>query len=103
MKHPVNVLLFIAAAVLATNPVAASEDLAKKNGCAACHASDKKVVGPAWRDVAAKYKGDAKAPDALAAKVKAGGKGTWGNVPMPPQTKVSDADLKAILGWALGQ
>lgn len=95
--------LSLAAITLAVGPVQASEDLAKKNGCAACHAAAKKGVGPAWQDIAAKYKGDAKSPDALAAKVKAGGKGVWGNVPMPPQTKVSDADLKAILVWVLSQ
>lgn len=89
------VALFAAAGVLA------SEDLAKKNGCAACHAVGKKIVGPSWQDIAAKYKSDTKAADALAAKAKAGGKGTWGSVPMPPQTKVSDADLKAIVAWAL--
>jgi cytochrome c len=88
-------------ALLAAGGVLASEDLAKKNGCAACHAVDKKIVGPSWKDVAAKYKGDAKAPEALAAKVKAGGKGAWGTVPMPPQTKVADADLKTLVAWVL--
>lgn len=95
--------LVLAAVSLAAGPVSASEDLAKKNGCAACHAAGKKLVGPSWHDVAAKYKGDAGAADALAAKVKAGGKGVWGSVAMPPQAKVGDADLKAILGWALSQ
>ena len=99
MKHALIPLLVLA---FAAAPAVASEDLAKKNGCAACHAADKKIVGPSWKDVAAKYKGDAKAADTLAAKVKAGGKGVWGQVAMPPQAKVSDADLKAILGWALG-
>jgi cytochrome c len=94
---------FVAAAVLSATGAYASEDLAKKNGCAACHAAAKKVVGPAWHDVAAKYKSDAKAADALAAKVKAGGKGVWGNIPMPPQAKISDADLKSVLAWALTQ
>ncbi len=88
-------------ALFAAGGAIASEDLAKKSGCAACHAVDKKIVGPSWKDVAAKYKGDAKAQDMLAAKVKAGGKGTWGTVPMPPQTKVSDADLKALVAWVL--
>jgi cytochrome c len=90
-----------AVALFAAGNALASEDLAKKNGCAACHAPEKKIVGPSWKDIAGKYKGDAKAADALAAKVKAGGKGVWGSIPMPPQSKVSDADLKAILGWAL--
>ena len=77
--------------------------MTKKSGCIACHAPDKKVVGPSWNDIAAKYKGDAKAASTLAAKVKAGGKGVWGQVAMPPQAQVGDADLKAILGWVLGR
>ncbi len=90
-------------ALLAAGGVLASEDLSRKNGCAACHGADKKIVGPSWKDVAAKYKGDARAADNLAAKVKAGGKGAWGAVPMPPQTKVSDADLKTIIAWILAR
>jgi cytochrome c len=101
MKYALTTLLTLAA--FAAAPVMASEDLAKKNGCAVCHAPDKKIVGPSWHDIAAKYKGDAKAAEALAAKVKAGGKGVWGQVPMPPQAKVGDADLKSILAWALTQ
>lgn len=93
----------LAGIVLATPQARASEDLAKKNGCSACHNATKKVVGPAWHDVAAKYKGDASAPEHLAAKVKAGGKGNWGTVPMPPQTKVGDADLKTLITWVLSQ
>lgn len=91
----------VAMTLLTSGVAGASEDLAKKYGCAACHTAAKKVVGPSWNDIAAKYKGDAKAVDSLALKVKAGGKGAWGNVPMPPQTKVSDADLKAILAWVM--
>ena len=91
-------------ALIALFPAAAqaSEDLAKRNGCAACHAVDKKVVGPSWHDIASKYKGK-DIHGELAAKVKAGGKGVWGNVPMPPQAKVSDADLKALLTWVATQ
>lgn len=100
MKYAIAPLLALAFAIA---PAWASEDLARKNGCAACHAADKKAVGPSWKDIAAKYKGDAKAADTLAAKVKAGGKGVWGQVPMPPQAKVADADLKAILGWVMAQ
>ncbi len=99
----------IAAVVLATAGLLASnagfaqsaEDLIKKNGCSACHANDKKVVGPAYADVAAKYKGDAGAAAKLAAKVKAGGSGVWGPVPMPPNPSVSDADLKSIVTYIL--
>ncbi len=79
----------------------AGEALIKKNGCTACHAIDKKVVGPAYQDVAAKYKGDASAPAKLFDKVKKGGSGVWGQVPMPPNPQVSDADLKTIITYVL--
>lgn len=83
-------------------PVAeANEDLAKTNGCAACHALEKKGVGPAWKSIAAKYKGTPGIEAQLQTKVRAGGKGVWGNVPMPAQDKISDADLKAILAWMM--
>lgn len=77
-------------------------DVAKKNNCVACHAIDKKVVGPAWKDVAAKYKGDKTAADKLSAKVKAGGSGVWGSMPMPANPKVSDADMKELITFILG-
>lgn len=96
------ILVSATVVLLAGGDALADENLAKKNGCASCHVAGKKLVGPSWQDIAAKYKADAKAADTLAAKVKAGGKGVWGAVPMPPQAKVADADLKAILGWVLG-
>ena len=77
------------------------EDLLKKNGCTACHAIDKKVIGPAYVDVAAKYKNDSKAPAYLAKKIKEGGSGVWGQVPMPPNTQVSDADINALVKYIL--
>jgi len=80
---------------------AAAEAMMKKDGCAACHAVDKKVVGPSYADVAAKYKGDAGAAAKLEAKVKAGGAGVWGPVPMPPNSATPDADIKALVGWIL--
>jgi cytochrome c len=77
------------------------EDLLKKNNCMpACHAIDKKVVGPAYQDVAQKYRGDATAPAKLQEKVKKGGSGVWGPVPMPPNA-VSDADIKAMVAYIL--
>ena len=79
----------------------AGEDLLKKSGCTACHAIDKKVIGPAYQDVAAKYKGDAGAAAKLADKVKKGGSGVWGPVPMPPNTQVSDADIKTMVAYVL--
>jgi len=76
--------------------------LAKKSGCANCHAIDKKVVGPAWQDVANKYKGDAGAADKLITKIAKGGSGVWGAVPMPAQPKLSEADNKELVGFILG-
>lgn len=80
--------------------------LAKKSGCLACHAVDKKVVGPAWKDVAAKYKGNAGAKAELVAKVKKGGKGNWTavtkGVPMPPYSpRVKDADIEKLVDFVL--
>jgi len=89
--------------ILGAGPAHASEELVKKNGCATCHTLERKSIGPAWKEVAAKYKGDAKAAEDLAERVKAGGKGVWGQTPMPPQNKVSDADLKLMLAWVLAQ
>jgi len=79
----------------------AGEDLLKKNGCTACHSIDKKLVGPAYVDVAAKYKGDPGAAAKLFEKVKKGGTGVWGQIPMPPNPQVSDADLKAMISYIL--
>jgi cytochrome c5 len=73
----------------------------QKYGCAACHAVDKPVVGPAYSQVAAKYRGDNTAAAKLEQKVKAGGSGVWGAVPMPPNATVPDADIKALVSWIL--
>jgi cytochrome c5 len=81
--------------------LASGQAMMQKNGCAACHAVDKKIVGPAYQDVAAKYKGDAGALAKLTQKVKAGGVGVWGSVPMPPNSFVSDSDIKALVSWIL--
>jgi cytochrome c len=87
---------------LATSNAWANADLAKKNNCLACHAADKKIVGPAYQDVAKKYAGQADAEAALAKSIKAGGSGKWGPIPMPPQAQLSDADAKALAAWVLG-
>ena len=92
----------IAAGIVMTSQVQADEALAKAKNCMACHATDKKLVGPAYKDVAAKYKGDAKAPAMLATKVKAGGKGAWGEIPMPPNN-VTDDEAKKLVAWVLAQ
>jgi cytochrome c len=97
-----KMLALIMAAAVAATPVLANEELAKKNACTACHAIGKKLVGPAYKDVAAKYRGDAKAEAMLAEKVKKGSVGTWGQVPMPPNASVKDEDVKTLVKWILG-
>ena len=96
-------LVGVLAAAFSASPAAASEELAKKHACFACHAVDKKMVGPAYKDVAAKYRADKDAPKKLAEKVKKGSQGVWGNVPMPPNTTVPDADVNALVKWILSQ
>lgn len=85
-----------------TSGAQADEALAKAKNCLSCHAVDKKLVGPAFKDVAAKYKGDGGAVATLSAKVKAGGKGVWGQIPMPPNN-VTDAEAKSLVTWVLSQ
>lgn len=80
-------------------PAFANMALAQKNACLACHAVDKKLVGPAYQDVAKKYAG--KSADELAKSIKAGGSGKWGPIPMPPQAALSDADAKTLAAWIL--
>jgi cytochrome c len=82
-------------------PAFAQAELAQKKNCLACHSVDKKVLGPAYKDVAAKYAGQADAVDKLAAKVVKGGVGVWGNVPMPANPQVSDAEAKQLVQWIL--
>lgn len=93
--------LIFAASALVAGPAFANADLAQKKNCMACHAVDKKVVGPAYQDVAAKYAGQKDAVDKLAAKVVKGGAGVWGPVPMPANTAVSDAEAKQLVTWIL--
>jgi len=95
------------ASALIAAPAMADLGLAKKSGCLACHSVEKKIVGPAWKDVAVKYKGDTGARDAMIAKIKKGGKGNWtavtGGVPMPPYSpRVSDANIEALTDFILG-
>lgn len=93
--------LFAALAASLAMPALASMELAQKNACTACHAVDKKLVGPSYKDVAAKYKGDAKAEAMLVEKVKKGGVGTWGQIPMPANANLSDADARTLVKWVL--
>jgi cytochrome c len=95
--------IFVAAvtSVLMAAPAFANLDLAKKSACMACHAADKKVVGPAYQDVAKKYAGQNDAAANLAKSIKAGGSGKWGPVPMPSQAALSDADATTLATWIL--
>jgi cytochrome c len=102
MKRLVLVLA-AAAAIPVWSPAAAQEALAKKHACFACHAIDRKLVGPSYKDVAAKYRNDAGAEARLVEKVKKGSQGTWGQVPMPPNAAVPDADVRALVKWVLSQ
>jgi len=98
----VYMAMMMAAGVAMSGQVLADEALAKAKGCMNCHKIDAKLVGPAYKDVAAKYKGDKAAPAKLAAKVKAGGKGAWGEIPMPPNN-VTDDEAKKLVAWVLSQ
>ena len=91
------VALFSAGAATANE----DEDLAKKSACMACHKMEGKLVGPGYKDVAKKYAGDAGAEAKLIAKVKAGGSGVWGAIPMPPNAAISEADIKTLVKWVL--
>ena len=93
-------LLLMSGLASADDPSAAMA-LAQKNACLSCHSVDKKIVGPAYKDVAKKYAGDKTAKAKLMAKVKAGGKGVWGQVPMPPNPQVKTEDLDKIVTWVL--
>ncbi len=98
----VYVAMMAAAGFAMAGQVQADEALAKAKNCMACHTVDKKVVGPAYKDVAAKYKGDAKAAAMLAGKIKTGGKGAWGEIPMPPNN-VTEDEAKKLAAWVLAQ
>jgi len=91
----------IAGNAYAAQDRAAADALMKKNGCAACHAVDKKIIGPAYLDVAAKYRGDKDAIAKLSKKVKDGGVGVWGQIPMPPNANIPDADIKELVTWIM--
>ena len=97
--------LFSVMAMASANALAdakAGEALAKKDGCFVCHTVDNKLVGPAYKEVAAKYKGDKSAEAKLVEKVKKGGSGVWGQIPMPPNfPQVKDEDIKTIVQWIL--
>ena len=103
MKHCIPSLLLATACALLPLPALADLALATAKNCMACHHIDKKVVGPAYKDVATKYRGDKAAPARLAAKVMEGGGGVWGVVKMPSNPQVTEAEAKKLVAWVLSQ
>lgn len=105
MKGFVTALAAAAGLTLVSGAFAADtkggEALAKNSGCLACHTVDKKLVGPSYKDIAAKYRNNKGAEADLVKKVKAGGKGVWGDIPMPPNAHVKDDDIKTMVQWIL--
>jgi cytochrome c len=91
----------IALGAMFSNAAFASEQLAREKNCLACHAVDNKLVGPGYKEVAAKYKGDKSAEDKLAQKIMKGGSGVWGQIPMPANPQVSAAEAKTLAKWVL--
>ena len=105
MKTTVILCAAAAAVSIAAGAYAAdakdAEALAKASGCFACHATDKKLIGPSYKDVADKYRGNKAAEADLAKKVKAGSKGVWGDIPMTANAHVKDEDIKTVVQWIL--
>jgi len=99
--HTLIATSLIASGVMVSAPALADMALAKKSNCLACHTVDKKLVGPSYRDIAKKYAGDKTAEARLIEKVKKGGKGVWGPIPMPPNAAVKDADIATLVKWVL--
>ena len=79
------------------------QKLLDSHACSGCHALDKRVVGPSFKEISEKYRNDAKASGYLAGKIRSGGQGAWGQVPMPPNAAVPDADVQALVKWILTQ
>lgn len=102
MKRWIVMVTVSTLGTLLATPAAANLALAQKNACTACHAIDKKLVGPAYQEVAKKYAGQKDAEAMLAKSIKAGGMGKWGPVPMPAQAALSDTDAKTLAAWILG-
>lgn len=98
-----KILFAFAFSAAAAAPAMADQALAQSKNCMACHAVDKKLVGPSFKDVAAKYAGQKDAADKLAVKVIKGGSGVWGPVPMPANPQVNEADAKKLVAWVLAQ
>ena len=103
MNRPLPTLLIAAACAMASVPAAADLALATAKNCMSCHHIDKKVVGPAYKDVADKYRGDKSAPARLESKIMEGGGGVWGVVKMPSNPQVNEAEAKKLVAWVLSQ
>jgi len=101
MMTAASAALLLLSGAASANDSAQSMALAQKNACLSCHGVDKKIVGPAFKEVAKKYAGDKTAKDRLVAKVKTGGKGVWGQIPMPPNPGVKPEDAEKIVEWVL--
>ena len=100
MKRALAACAVLAGLTAATGAYA-NEKLAQSSGCMTCHGIDKKIIGPAYKDVAAKYRGDKGAEERLFKEVKGGSKGVWGDIPMPPNAHVKDEDIKTLVQWVL--
>ncbi|MDM0013077.1 c-type cytochrome [Variovorax sp. J22P168] len=94
-------LFLVAVSLIGATPAMADLALATSKNCMSCHAVDRKVLGPSFKDVAAKYKDDKNAVDLMATKIMKGGSGVWGPVPMPANNQVSEADAKKLAAWVL--
>jgi len=103
MKRTLLAIASIAAGFAVSGPAMADLQLATTKNCMACHAVEKKLVGPSYKDVAAKYAGQTDAADKLEAKVLKGGSGVWGPVPMPANAQVTPAEAKKLVAWILSQ
>ena len=103
MKRSFFALVFIASGLAASAPAMADLQLATAKNCMACHAVDKKLVGPSYKEVAAKYAGQADAAGKLEGKVLKGGSGVWGPVPMPSNSQVNADEAKKLVAWILTQ
>lgn len=101
MKRILPVIAFVTAGFAVATPALADLQLATAKNCMACHAIDKKLVGPSYKDVAAKYAGQKDAADKLAAKIIKGGSGVWGPVPMPANAQVNPEEAKKLAAWVL--
>lgn len=96
-----SVALLAGSSVARAADVPAGQLVASRNACMGCHAVDRKLVGPAFQQIAAKYRGDPQAQGKLERKVRDGGSGVWGVIPMPSHPSMSDADIRVVVGWVL--